>query len=549
MTPPDRFLASLSSLGAHHAPVADWLRSVTSFISPHQLVAAKLPGFGVGLVAAERVAAGDVVLRVPHSVWSPVSAATAVATARRRAPALLARADAAAASLGGAPSSASALPAHVALSLSLLFDDHPFWGSLPSPPDVPSLWPDSVRAALLAGTRVLPRAAARAALVDALHAALFGPPVESGGASRGAPPSQPPPPVGVSKHALAAALATIASRALSGPECPYTFVPCLDLLNHAEAPSCEHSFDTPSEAFVVTALRDHSPGEQARAGLIYQTRPRLFFHSKFFSLPIFCFIFQVFIKYGQSACNDTLLRLYGFVTDPNPHDSFLLPPPWPAPRADDPLRATKLLLLRDKDAGSSIDGATLSHPPPMGGDGGGGGEGGGGSGVGECFWWSRDRDGAHIPARGGCDAPPLLAALRVMHLEVTDLGKVSGVDDATGQARLPPFDGGTAPAGPRVEAAARGSLLAALAAAEEVARGAVLGAEFAQDEVAPPSEEEAAADATAEEEAEGIDARDAREAAARLRRVHAARSKAAAAVRGGETRARESLRAAVEATA
>ena len=273
-------------------------------------------------------------------------------------------------------------PLHVTLALHLVFEagnpaaaGHAYAASLPAP-DAPALWPAEALAAL-AGTRTHGRVLARRGFVATVHQALFG---DSSALPR---------------ERFAWALAVVLSRALSGTGAPYTLVPALDILNHADVATVAHSFDAAAGEFVVTALRPHARGE------------------------------QLFLSYGAGLCNDRTLRLYGFATPHNPHDAALLPPPWPAPSADDPMRLHKAHWL-------SRDDVTPAAGPPS------------------AAWWSAEADAAPVPVRGGGDGEALLAALRVMHAAPEDLPSVPRMPP-------PPLDA-SRPLSARNEGAARDSL-------------------------------------------------------------------------------------------
>ena len=272
-------------------------------------------------------------------------------------------------------------PLHVTLALHLVFESgnpaaagHAYAASLPAP-DAPALWPAEALVAL-AGTRTHGRVLARRGFVATVHQALFG----DGSA--------------LPRERFAWALAVVLSRALSGTGAPYTLVPALDILNHADVATVAHSFDAAAGEFVVTALRPHARGE------------------------------QLFLSYGAGLCNDRTLRLYGFATPRNPHDAALLPPPWPAPSADDPMRLHKAHWLSRDDVVPAASGPAV--------------------------WWSAEADAAPVPVRGSGDGEALLAALRVMHAAPEDLPSLPPMPP-------PPLDA-SRPLSARNEAAARDSL-------------------------------------------------------------------------------------------
>jgi hypothetical protein len=306
----ERLLRSLATLGGAYAPFSDWLRARAPVAHP-SLVATRVPGMGVGLAVASDpraapVKAGDVVLRLPRDVWHPVSADAAVAAARSKVPAFAAHVEDVAARFG-----ARELATHALFALHLLFelgDDsssaRPYLATLPSllggargEPSVPALWsPEQI--ATLRGTPTHAAVLKRAKFIAATHAALF--PVN--------PENGQGPAVSLERYAWATA--TVLSRATRGEGTPYTLMPCADLLNHGAGAraNCvlgasraaaqgfgrgrgEDGTSTGAwEEVVVTCSRDVARGE------------------------------QLLISYGDDACNDKLLRLYGFAVADNPND-------------------------------------------------------------------------------------------------------------------------------------------------------------------------------------------------------------------------------------
>ena len=78
------FLASLRALGGARGRLAEALAAAPGFTAPAKLALAEVPGMGLGLVAAEPLAAGESVLRVPQALWRPFSAEHALEQARTR---------------------------------------------------------------------------------------------------------------------------------------------------------------------------------------------------------------------------------------------------------------------------------------------------------------------------------------------------------------------------------------------------------------------------------------------------------------------------------
>ena len=345
------FLSSLRRVGAAHARLAQHLADCAPFVLPAKLEVAHTESSGLGLRTHQRVDAGEPLLRVPESLWSPFSADTAVSHARAKAAPLVARLDKIS---SGLPEEHERLTQVVCLALHLLLErgsgGSAYAETLPVP-DVPLLTWSGDDLAALAGTRTHAAVLARRSFVHAVHEHVFG--------------AQSP----VSVAQLTWALATITSRALSDPLAPMTLCPVLDLTNHAADASCQHSYDAATRSFVLIAKRTLDPGE------------------------------QVTISYGTALDNDRLLRLYGFTEHSNKiAGAALLPPPWPAPRPDDPLRAKKLRTLRRPDV--------AAVPAGQGG---------------ECWWWDAEADARPVSVAGRADAQPLLAVLRVMHLAPGDV--------------------------------------------------------------------------------------------------------------------------------
>ena len=209
--------------------------------------------------------AGDVLLSIPRAVWQPLSAAHV----RQSLPSsLVARADAHAASIGaGASFGDAALLAHHLAHHSDQCDESQYLAWLPHP-DVPLLWPEVLKNALLRGTSAGPAADSQTVLSDGVLAAL-----EDGEAND------------ERRARFRWAQAILLSRAHSGEGKPLALVPGLDLLNHGgEGAGACVRFNAADAAFDLVATRAHAEGE------------------------------DVLIDYGTRASH-RLLRLYGFVTE------------------------------------------------------------------------------------------------------------------------------------------------------------------------------------------------------------------------------------------
>eukprot|EP00937_MAST-01D_sp_MAST-1D-sp2_P004256 g4256.t1 len=357
---------SARSVGPAAVQFAEWVAPMLSE-PPCCAIERFEGGRGLGLVAAQDVAAGDAVLVVPKDVWLPTSAPYARAQALRGAPhfvdrvSTLARravgladgggagvaeqalrenvsaivgtaaAGGAGARTGAAERGAQNLEASILLAMHLLFemaDAHsplqPYLefvlpavrGAVAASPLCWALTPEHADCArrldALAGTRALATARRRAAAVRGMHAALFG-----GGGGEQAPREGEGEGAagGPTLAQFTLALTAILSRAVSHQGTLFTLVPVLDLLNHNPEPSCKHELDA-SHSFVVRALRAHRAGEELC----------LFYHD-----------------HG----NDALLRLYGFALPGNPHDAVPLPQPEWAREPPAPLRAPPLLRAAD----------------------------------------------------------------------------------------------------------------------------------------------------------------------------------------------------------
>ena len=87
------FLASLRALGGARGRLAEALVAAPGFVAPAKLALAEVPGMGLGVVAAEPLASGEAVLRVPQTLWRPFSAEHALEQARTRAPPFVARVE------------------------------------------------------------------------------------------------------------------------------------------------------------------------------------------------------------------------------------------------------------------------------------------------------------------------------------------------------------------------------------------------------------------------------------------------------------------------
>jgi hypothetical protein len=87
------FLASLRALGGARGRLAEALAAAPGFVAPAKLSLAEVPGMGLGVVAAEPLAAGEAVLRVPQTLWRPFRAEHALEQARTRAPPFVVRVE------------------------------------------------------------------------------------------------------------------------------------------------------------------------------------------------------------------------------------------------------------------------------------------------------------------------------------------------------------------------------------------------------------------------------------------------------------------------
>lgn len=246
---------------------------------------------GFGLAASRDLAAGDLVLTIPKAVWDPNSAQTCLDHALTRAPAFGQRME------GALPKQSpqdmhdrlelvASLAMHVMINGS---EPYVHWLQVTQGPSsfiehMPPFWPDDRFAdfqASVAGTNVQKFAG----FSKALHETLFG--ADGVDVETPIPEGAPPPKL------MLWALTVVQSRAVSGRGFPFTMVPYFDLLNHSFTPNCNHTFDSASGEFRVTA-----------------TRPIL--ESQ-----------QCLISYGDMS-NALLFKKYGFVLQDNSHEEVLL---------------------------------------------------------------------------------------------------------------------------------------------------------------------------------------------------------------------------------
>ena len=91
---PTEFFESIHALGGEHELFAKWLNAHVSVDeSRHNrrnvhraVVARRIPGMGVGLIAYTPVRAGETVLRLPKAAYAPLSAEHAMANATAKVP-------------------------------------------------------------------------------------------------------------------------------------------------------------------------------------------------------------------------------------------------------------------------------------------------------------------------------------------------------------------------------------------------------------------------------------------------------------------------------
>ena len=146
-------------------------------VNASRVAAESFHGVGVGLAASSAIAAGEVVLRVPHAVWWPLSAEAARTRTQQDMPGVVTRVDAAVSSLGGESTliaDSTLLAAHLATMA--LYESEPdvYLRQLPVALDVPLLWPAPLRSILLQGSSCHAACESQAALSDMLFEAIKG---------------------------------------------------------------------------------------------------------------------------------------------------------------------------------------------------------------------------------------------------------------------------------------------------------------------------------------------------------------------------------------
>jgi len=228
---------------------AEWLLSAGLETS---VVLGNYPRMGYGLSAGHAICKGEEVLRIPPAVWRPFSASSAIQKANEASVAFVERVESVEAALvesAGSKSAPEHLSGSIVLAVQILLDmgvpeddQHPYIAFLPREVETPLMWqPDEIRE--IYGTGAMRGALARSDFVKVVHEALF-------------PGGQ-----GIPRAQFTYALSLLLSRAHSG-RFPLSLVPFLCCANHSKVPTCDHTYDEASDSFVVTALRDHTPGEQ-----------------------------------------------------------------------------------------------------------------------------------------------------------------------------------------------------------------------------------------------------------------------------------------------
>ena len=289
---PTEFFESIHALGGEHELFAKWLNAHVSVDeSRHNrrnvhraVVARRIPGMGVGLIAYTPVRAGETVLRLPKAAYAPLSAEHAMANATAKVPQFVDHVVKVSNAMG-----APELATHATLALHILFElgdpgsrSGAYLATLPglagnASPSVPALWTPT-QIASLRGTPTHARVTRRSAFVSQAHAALF--PGTDGS---------------IPLEKFAWALASVLSRASSGDKMPYTFLPGVDLLNHGGVhANCEltavKNVDGTWGDVEVVCTKDVPAGN------------------------------QLTISYGDESDNCRLLRLYGFANRGNVND-------------------------------------------------------------------------------------------------------------------------------------------------------------------------------------------------------------------------------------
>ena len=318
---PTQLLKSLDLLGGKHALLGRWLAGVIVeegvegkskstndknennelYVHP-SLEARKVSGAGVGLFASATIYPGEVLLRVPKSVFWSLGASHAEKQARKKVPQFVTHLERQCDSLG-----AKRFATHALFALHLLFElgdegskYRLYLASLPTlrgidksdgsdsselEGAVPLLYAPS-QLATLRGTPTFHAVAKRRAFVKDAHSAIFG----NANGEQMIPLDQ-----------FQWALSTILSRATSGVNAPYALLPGIDLLNHAGVnANCE-----------LHSKRDESHSSQGDSDFLFVEAT-----AKRYVQPDT----QLTISYGDDLDNDKLLRVYGFCVPNNSND-------------------------------------------------------------------------------------------------------------------------------------------------------------------------------------------------------------------------------------
>ncbi|GBG27145.1 Histone-lysine N-methyltransferase setd3 [Hondaea fermentalgiana] len=284
-------------------------------------------GMGLGLVATRKLRAGQPVLRLPESLWRPLSADEAYVQLKDRHPALLDDLMDFAQAQDIPMQSRLLLVGSVCFVLHLLREIAApsseatalHLNAMPKSVSTPLFW-DATQMARLQASPLVSKISERRQLIDSIFTHVVEPHV-------GAMPE-----ANVTPSNFSFAWSLLLSRAISDlrSRMPFTLPPVLDMMNHVSAANasqissflphsalgseptatvspmsadvpqgkCQHWFDHLSSSFVVAPLQDVPEGS------------------------------QLFISYGDLS-NADLLRLYGFTMEANAFDGvdFLVSTP------------------------------------------------------------------------------------------------------------------------------------------------------------------------------------------------------------------------------
>ena len=248
----------------------------------------KEKGFALRNSGDKSIKKGQIILQVPHKIWSPFSAEYAEKLISENSQYYdqvleIAKERFSLSSSSNAVNNAAQLRTTVcfAIMLSTMLGSGEcsylklLESSIPTHPIVDR---NMSASSLLSGTQTGKAIEKRYAFYESVTEDLFN--------SKGS--------IGINRRTFKWSIGIILSRGISGPETPLTLVPLLDFVNHCSKFNAKHIYSKAKSEFELIATSDIKPGD------------------------------EITISYGEQRDNTSMMSLYGFHDVFNPNDKLSL---------------------------------------------------------------------------------------------------------------------------------------------------------------------------------------------------------------------------------